>query len=66
MAICVECGKQFSDKRKALHYDTCLECGEELAQMEAHKRKLRIAPAFNKGAYQFITSIKMVKDLGRK
>ncbi len=28
MAICVECEEEYSEKRLALGYRTCLECGE--------------------------------------
>ena len=32
MAICVNCEEVYSDKRLALGYRTCLECGESEAQ----------------------------------
>ena len=66
MAICRECGAEFSDKRKALGYDTCLDCGEQDAQELTEQRKERVAPAYNKGAYQYITSKEMVLDVGKK
>ena len=28
MAECISCGAEYSDKRLALGYDTCLDCGE--------------------------------------
>jgi hypothetical protein len=65
MAMCVECDEEYPDARKALGYETCLECGQELAQIEIESRKLRIAPAFNKGPIMYITSLEMVKDLGK-
>ena len=65
MATCIECGEEYSDQRKALNYDTCLECGEKLAKIELDKRRKRLAPAFNKGPIMYITSLQMVKDLGR-
>lgn len=66
MAICKECGDEFSDARKALGYDTCLSCGEEDAQAEVEKKRMRIGVAYSKGCYQYITSVEMIKDLGRK
>jgi len=32
MAICNKCGNEFSDKRKVLGYDICLDCGEQKAK----------------------------------
>ena len=65
MAICVECYEEYSDKRKALGYNTCLNCGDVAAAKQAlHKAKC-IAPAYNKGAYMYISSNTMAKDLGR-
>ena len=28
MAICISCEEEYNDKRKALGYMTCLDCGE--------------------------------------
>ena len=65
MAKCQKCDDEYSDRRKELGYETCLRCGEEDAQDEIENKKGRIAPAYNKGAYQYITSEAMVKDLGK-
>jgi ribosomal protein L37AE/L43A len=32
MAECIECGAEYSDKRLALGYRTCLDCGESGAR----------------------------------
>ena len=32
MAECISCGEEYSDKRLALGYETCLICGESEAQ----------------------------------
>lgn len=65
MAVCVECYEEYSDKRKALGYNICLECGDIAASKQAlHKAKC-IAPAYNKGAYMYVSSSTMAKDLGR-
>ena len=66
MAICIECEEEFSDKRKALGYDTCLDCGAEHAREQAVAKSKRIAPHFNKGPYQYISEGDDVKTLGRK
>ena len=57
MAKCVNCGEEYSNKRKQLGYNTCLDCSKTV-------NKYTIAPAYNKGAYQVI-SRKDVKDIGR-
>ena len=54
---CIVCGEEFSKKRAALGYETCLRHGET-------EREFTIAPAYNKGAYQVI-SRQNVKDIGR-
>ena len=42
MATCNRCGEEFSDKRKALGYDICLDCGEEQAQALAELKKKKL------------------------
>lgn len=37
LAVCVVCNKHFDNKRKALGYDTCLECGDIEAKSNAPK-----------------------------
>lgn len=39
---------------------------EELAQEEIERKKLRTAPAYNKGAYQYITDEQDLTEIGRK
>jgi len=39
MATCIKCGNEFSEKRKALGYDTCLYCGEKEARESAKPKK---------------------------
>ncbi len=62
---CIECGDNFNPKRFKLGYRTCIECGEEIAQVEMVRKSLCVAPAYNKGAYMYVTSSQMAKDLGR-
>ncbi len=62
---CKLCNKEIPPKRAKLGYTTCLECGEKEAQLLKEERKERVAPAYNKGPLMYITSRKMIKDLGR-
>ena len=65
MTSCVKCGENYSIKRKAIGYDTCLRCGSHEASRESYAKSRQVAPAFNKGAYQYITSKKIAKTIGR-
>ena len=38
MAECVECGAEYSDKRRALGYLTCLDCGDNAARSTMRAR----------------------------
>jgi hypothetical protein len=62
---CVECDKKFNPKRKALGYHTCLDCGDKEAAHQTLKKSRCTAPAYNKGAYMYVTSSSMAKELGR-
>ena len=62
---CKVCSEEFSPKRFALGYRTCLTCGaKEAAQQTARKARCT-APAYNKGAYMYVTNRTMARDLGR-
>jgi len=65
MAICIECDEEYSDRRKALGYHTCLDCGQEAAEKEILRKARCTAPAYNKGGYMYISSVNMAKDVGR-
>ena len=65
MAICKVCDDEYSDRHKALGYVTCLDCGQEAAEKEILRKAKCSAPAYNKGGYMYISSVKMAKDLGR-
>lgn len=65
MAICKVCDDEYSDRRRALGYVTCLDCGQEAAEKEILRKAKCSAPAYNKGGYMYISSVKMAKDLGR-
>ncbi len=64
-AFCVECGDEFNPKRKALGYKLCLECGEQVASAQAKRKAMCTAPAYNKGAYMYITNHSMAKEVGK-
>lgn len=69
MAYCIECEDEYSDKRLALGYDTCLECGRKEAIQEARRKAKRTAPAYNKGGYMYMSDDTIKHDLaamGRK
>lgn len=62
---CIKCGMEEVDpKRVALGYKICPTCGEAAARAEAERRKGRVAIAFPKGAYQYITDNHPLEDLG--
>ena len=65
IAECIKCGEEYSAKRLELGYPTCLECGERQATKEADRKSRCFAPAYNKGAYMYVSSKRMAKDLGR-
>lgn len=62
---CIICGIEEVDPRRlALGYKTCPTCGEAAARDVAESRKSRVAIAFPKGAYQYITDEHPLEDLG--
>lgn len=65
MAICIECDDEYSDRRKALGYNVCLECGDNIAAKQILFKAKCTAPAYNKGGYMYVTSAKMARDLGK-
>ena len=62
---CIECGEKYNIKRAELGYHTCLSCGDKSALAESKRRTKCTAPAYNKGAYQYIGSVKDAKFVGR-
>ncbi len=64
-ANCIKCDESFPEKRKQLGYNTCLKCGAIDAKKISTHRSKCTAPAFNKGAYMYVSSKRMAKDLGR-
>ena len=64
-AECVECGKGYNSRRRDLGYDTCLSCGDIEADKQTRHKKKCLAPAYNKGAYMYVTNSSMAKEIGR-
>ena len=62
---CVSCGDEFNPRRFALGYYVCLECGDEEATKQILKKSKCTAPAYNKGAYMYVSSARMAKELGK-
>ena len=60
-----ECGEDINPKRYALGYRTCLDCGEVNARVEIARKAKCTAPAFNKGAYQYVGSVEVARSVGR-
>ena len=66
MPFCNICTEPFPTQRRDLGYTICLECGETRAEAEKTRKSRCTAPAYSKGAYQYITSKDMAKDAGKK
>ena len=62
---CFDCGEQFNPKRQQLGYEHCLVCGDKYAKKETIRKSKCVAPAFNKGAYQYVGSVEDAKFIGR-
>ena len=41
MAICIECEEEYNDKRLALGYKTCLDCGGRAADQQIRQQTAR-------------------------
>lgn len=63
---CIICEESFSGKRAELGYKICLDCGEILAKKEKQYKSKCTAPAYNKGAYMYVTPNSDPRSLGRK
>ena len=62
---CIECDADFNPKRHKLGYNTCLECGDKKAAEQTRRKSMCTAPAYNKGAYMYVSSSSMARDLGK-
>lgn len=62
---CVKCRLEEVDPRRIeLGFNTCPTCGEAAAREEITRRKGRVAIAYDKGSYQYITDDTNLKELG--
>lgn len=64
-ATCIDCFEEYAPARQALGYRTCLDCGSTRAMREATRRAKCSAPAYNKGAYQYVGTVQAAKGIGR-
>jgi len=62
---CIVCSSEVLEFHWKKGYRACFSCREKKAQEIKKMKAKQIAPAFNKGSYQMITSRQMIKDLGR-
>ncbi len=62
---CLDCGDKFHPKRLSLGYQHCLKCGDNYAKKETDRKSKCVAPAYNKGAYQYVSSREQAKTVGR-
>jgi len=56
--------EEIESARLALGYKVCLTCGEIEAQRESERKAGRVAIAYDKGGYQYITDDTNLGDLG--
>ena len=63
--ICIDCQETFNPRRAAFGYRTCLECGESRAQIEIKRKAKCTAPAYNKGAYQYVGTKQVALGVGK-
>lgn len=61
MAMCTNCGDQYSDRRLDLGYNTCLPCGDHVAQTIRW-----LAAPINKSNYILISNLEDLKGLNPK
>ncbi len=64
-AECIICYEPFNPRRLELGYRTCLECGGKAASKEKARKAKCSAPAYNKGAYQYVGTVQTAKGVGR-
>lgn len=63
--ICIKCQVSFNPRRLELGYRTCLGCGGKAAIKEKARKAKCSAPAYNKGAYQYVGTVQAAKGVGR-
>ena len=56
---------EYQQARLDLGYRTCLDCGSTRALIEMKRKAKCSAPAYNKGAYQYVGTVQAAKGIGR-
>jgi len=62
---CINCDSKYPKARAELGFDTCLDCGEQQATKEIARRKKCVAPAYNKGGYQYVATREQALFIGK-
>jgi len=62
---CIKCHEEYNPRRLDLGYLTCLDCGGHAALVEKARKAKCSAPAYNKGAYQYVGSRQAALGVGR-
>ena len=62
---CIKCHEHFNPRRLELGYLTCLDCGGRAALVEKARKAKCSAPAYNKGAYQYVSTRQAALGVGR-
>ena len=63
--LCIDCGEEYNPKRKKYGFYTCLPCGSVRANQETKRKARCTAPAYNKGAYQYVGTKQAALGVGR-
>ena len=62
---CIDCGEEYNPKRREYGYYTCLLCGSVRASRETKRKAKCTAPAYNKGAYQYVGTKQAALGVGK-
>lgn len=62
---CIKCHEEYNPRRLELGYRTCLDCGGKAAMIEKARKAKCSAPAYNKGAYQYVGTVQAARGVGR-
>ncbi len=63
--VCIDCYETYNPRRLELGYLTCLDCGGKRANVEKQRKAKCSAPAYNKGAYQYVGTVQAARGVGR-
>ena len=62
---CIDCSIEFNPKRLDLGFRTCIDCGSTRALKEMNRKAKCTAPAYNKGAYQYVGTKQAAMGVGK-